>query len=98
MAGVNKIRSWTSAILHLYSQEAYILMKVIMKCVNIKFLDILGCFHYILNAPRTTGSRPLAKNAYQKFIFLISQPKHVVVGTPRNGLNETALLSTQNKC
>ena len=23
-----------------------------MKCVNIKLLDILGCFHYILNAPR----------------------------------------------
>ena len=29
-------------------------MKVIMKCVNIKLLDLLGCFHYILNAPRTT--------------------------------------------
>ena len=27
-------------------------MKVIMKCVNIKLWDILGCFHYILNAPR----------------------------------------------
>ena len=50
---VNKIRSWTSAILHLYSQETYILMKVIMKYVNIKPWDILGCFHYILNAPRT---------------------------------------------
>ena len=25
---------------------------IIMKCVNIKFWDILGCFHYILNAPR----------------------------------------------
>ena len=24
-----------------------------MKCVNIKLLDILGCFQYILNAPRT---------------------------------------------
>ena len=24
-----------------------------MKCVNIKLWDILGCFHYILNAPRT---------------------------------------------
>ena len=28
-------------------------MKVIMKCVNIKLWDLLGCFHYILNAPRT---------------------------------------------
>ena len=24
-----------------------------MKCVNIKLWDILSCFHYILNAPRT---------------------------------------------
>ena len=28
-------------------------MKVIMMCVNIKLWDKLGCFHYILNAPRT---------------------------------------------
>ena len=27
-------------------------MKVIIKCVNIKLCDILGCFQYILNAPR----------------------------------------------
>ena len=27
-------------------------MKVIMTCVNIKLWDLLGCFHYILNAPR----------------------------------------------
>ena len=27
-------------------------MKVIMKCVYIKFWDLLGCFHYILNDPR----------------------------------------------
>ena len=45
--------SWTTAILHLFSQETDLLMKVIMKCVNIKLWDILGCFHYILNAPRT---------------------------------------------
>ena len=44
--------SWTTAILHLFSQETDLLMKVIMKCVNIKLWDILGCFHYILNAPR----------------------------------------------
>ena len=25
-----------------------------MKCVNIKLWDIQGCFHYILNAPRTS--------------------------------------------
>ena len=28
-------------------------MKVIMECVNIKLWDILGCFHYILNAPHS---------------------------------------------
>ena len=26
-------------------------MKVIIKCVNIKLLDLYSCFHYILNAP-----------------------------------------------
>ena len=25
-------------------------MKVIMKCVNMKLLDLLACFHYKLNA------------------------------------------------
>ena len=40
--------SWTTAILHLFSQETDLLMKVIMKCVNIKLLDILGCFTFFL--------------------------------------------------
>ena len=44
-----------------------------------------------------TVSKPLVKSAYQKNNFLISQPKHVV-GTQKNHLNETALLSTQNIC
>ena len=34
-------------------------------------------------------SRPLVKSAYQKNNFLISQPKHYVVGTQKNHLNET---------
>ena len=55
MAYVNLIRSWTTAILHSFSQETDLLTKVIMKCVNIKHWDILGCFHYILNAPRIYG-------------------------------------------
>ena len=38
--------------LHIFSQETDLLMKVIMKCVNIKLWYILGCFHYILKAPR----------------------------------------------
>ena len=37
------------------------------------------------------------KSAYQKNSFLISQPKHVV-GTQKNRLNETVLLSTKNIC
>ena len=46
------VKSGTTAILLLVSQETYLLKKVIMKCVNIKLWDLLGCFHYILNAPR----------------------------------------------
>ena len=33
----------------------------------------------------------------ENLIFFISQPKHVV-GTQKNRLNETVLLSTQNIC
>ena len=36
-------------------------------------------------------------NVYQKNIFVISQPKHVM-GTQKNRLSETVLLSTQNIC
>ena len=63
MACANKIRSWTTAILHLFSQDTDFLMKVIVKCVNIKLWDILGCFHYILNAPRIFENKNLAKNS-----------------------------------
>ena len=38
---------------------------------------------------------PPDKSAYLKIIFHISQTKHVV-GTQKNRLNETVLLSTQN--
>ena len=41
---------------------------------------------------------PLVKSVYQKFIFLISQPKTYVVGPQKNRLNETVLLSTQKIC
>ena len=37
--------SWTTAILHVFSQEADLLMKAIIKCVNIKLWDIPGYFH-----------------------------------------------------
>ena len=39
-------------IIHLLSQETDLLIKAVKKCVNRKLWDILGCFHYILNAPR----------------------------------------------
>ena len=55
VACVNEIRSSTTAILHLFSQETDLSINVIMKCLNIKLWDILGCFHYIMNPPRSTG-------------------------------------------
>ena len=41
--------------------------------------------------------RPPDKNAYWKTIFFISHPKHAV-GTQKNPLIETVLLSIQNTC
>ena len=41
-------------------------------------------------------TRPPDKSTNWKIIFFISHPKHV--GTQKNRLNETVLLSTQNKC
>ena len=41
--------------------------------------------------------RPPDKSAYWKIIFFISHPKHFV-GTQKNRLNETVLLTTQNTC
>ena len=34
--------------------------------------------------------------AFTQFFFLISQPKHFVVGTQKNWLNELVLLGTQS--
>ena len=42
-------------------------------------------------------SRSLVKSAYQKFISYFST-KTYVVGTQKNRLNETVLLSTKNIC
>ena len=41
--------------------------------------------------------RPLVKSAYQNFFSYLSM-KTYVVGTQKNHLNETVLLSTQNIC
>ena len=49
-------------------------MKVIMKCVNIKLWDLLGCLHYILNAPRSNGkSKKKMPEFYTWTILLINQ-------------------------
>ena len=55
-------------------------MKVIMQRVNIKLWDILGCFHYILKAPRMflKGYSLEAKIYALKFCVLIVLPKFIV--------------------
>ena len=50
VACVNKVRSSTTAILHLFSQETDILRKVIMRCVNIK-LGYTGLFSLHIEPP-----------------------------------------------
>ena len=43
-----------------------------------------------------TRFRPPDKSVYWKIIFFISHAKQYVVGTQKNRLNETVLLTTQN--
>ena len=43
-------------------------------------------------------ARPPDKSVYRKIIYFISHPKHMYVGTQKNHLNETVLLSTLNTC
>ena len=60
-----------------------------------KDLEYVGCkisLRYLIEEVRY---RPLVKNAYQKNNF---STKTYVVGTQKNRLNETVLLSTQNIC
>ena len=45
-----------------------------MKRVNIKLWDILGCFHYILNAPRTPAKKKKQDNLGA---LLIDQDKKI---------------------
>ena len=66
MACVNYVRSSKTATYHLFSQETDILRNVIMKCVNIKLWDILGCFHYILNPPRSYQSNRIYMGGSRK--------------------------------
>ena len=53
--------------------------------------------HFMNYISNDIESRPPDKSAYWKIIFFISHPKHVV-GTQKNRLNETVLLSIQNTC
>ena len=45
-----------------------------------------------------TMGRPLVKNEYQITLFSYFSTKTYVMGTQKNRLNETVLLSTQNIC
>ena len=47
----NKIRSWTTAILHLFSKERDLSMKVTMKCVIYKTLGYTGLFSLHIERP-----------------------------------------------
>ena len=81
-------------------------MKVIMKCVNIKLWDILGCFHYILNAPRSLyfKAENVSEIDDEQHMLLrcskyseirIALFDHVRKSSPRNDtLNEEISLST----
>ena len=51
MACVTEERSWTIAILTLHSQDADLSIVIIIMHANIQLLDLLDCFHYILNPP-----------------------------------------------
>ena len=51
---------------------------------------VLGCMYTVV--------RPPDKSAYLKKYFLYFSSKTYVVGTQKNRLNETVLLSTQNTC
>ena len=42
--------------------------------------------------------RPLDKGVFLKIYFSYFSTQTYVVGTQKNGLNETLLLGTQNKC
>ena len=56
------------------------------------------CDFKVILMPYDKNSPP-DKSAYWKTIFFISHPKHnYVVGTQKNRLNETVLLSIQNTC
>ena len=48
------------------------LMKVIMKCVNINLCYILGCFHYILNAPRIIHVIKMVNNIKRNILIILT--------------------------
>ena len=78
----NKTTQYNLNIIRVQIQEFYSLTKIVSD-------------YFFSHAKRCSGL--IFESAYQNIIFLISQPKHVV-GTQKNRLNETVLLSTQNIC
>ena len=53
----------------------------------------------LMNPESAIWLRPLVESAYQKIIyFLYFSTKTYVVGTQKNHLNETVVLSTHNIC
>ena len=62
-------------------------MKVIIKCVNIKLLDILGCFHYILNASPRYKKTPCNLSNFKKKLI-----PHVVLQLARAGQREVTII------
>ena len=62
-----------------------------MKC-HMNFIRFYTVCYSIL------GNRPSDKSVYWNFFFLYFSSKTYVVGTQKNRLNETVLLSTKNTC
>ena len=60
----------------------------------------LGVLKNISSGNEILINRPLVKSAYQFFYFFYFSAESYVVGTRKNGLNETVLLSTKTypKC
>ena len=76
-------------------------MKIIMKRVNIKLWDILGCFHYILtplvpvefqrNQPETVGGV-----AYTRYLLLLKEgrKKPNTIYEPRHEISNNVVCAT----
>ena len=75
------------------------MLKLIFLCLKVLVVGRIDFNERLLpySALFLTCFRPQDKSAYWKFFFYFST-KTYVVGTQKNRLNETVLLSTQNTC